>query len=69
VIALPEAEEAKRQRGLVNAVAVKYEILLDPELLQALLSLHRDPVEAVGEAVENMQPGEIVLNLGHFEAS
>jgi len=57
----------RRRRGIINAVATKYSVLIDPELLYALLDLSRDPVEAVGEAVGNMQPGEIVLNVDHFE--
>lgn len=56
----------RRRRGLINAVATRYDVLLDPELCEALLDLQRDPVEAVGEAVCNMCPDEIVLNIDHF---
>jgi len=57
----------RRRRGIINAVATKYNVLIDPELLEALLDLQRDPVEAVGEVVGNMRLDEIVLSIDHFE--
>lgn len=57
----------RRRRGIINAVARKYSILIDPELFEALLELPHDPVEAVGEAVDHMAPDEVVLNIDHFE--
>jgi len=56
----------RRRRGIINAVATKYNVLIDPELLEALLDLQSDPVEAVGE-VGNMRLDEIVLSIDHFE--
>jgi hypothetical protein len=59
----------RRRRGIINAVANKYNVLIDPELLEALLDLQQDPVEAIGEAVVNMRPGELVINVDHFEVA
>jgi len=59
----------RRRRGIINAVAAKYNVLIDPELLEALMDLQRDPVEAIGEAVANMRPDEIVINVSHFEGA
>jgi hypothetical protein len=57
----------RRRIGIVNAVAIRFNVLIDPELLNALLFTRRDPVEAVGEVVEKMCPGEVVLSVKHFE--
>lgn len=57
----------QRRRGIINAAARRYGILIDPELFEALLELPHDPVEAVGEAVDHMAPDEVVLNIDHFE--
>lgn len=57
----------RRRRSIINAVAVRYNALIDPELLEALMDLQRDPVEAIGEVVRNMSEDEIVLNIDHFE--
>lgn len=59
-------ERERRRRGLINAVAARYNVLIDPELCEALLDLQRDPVEAVGEVAGNMRPDEIVLTIDHF---
>ncbi|NLT36717.1 MAG: hypothetical protein GXX95_00955 [Methanomassiliicoccus sp.] len=56
----------RRRRGVIYAVANRYNVLIESELLDALLDLFSDPVEAVGEAVGNMRPDEIVLNIDHF---
>lgn len=57
----------RRRRGIINAIATRYNVLIDPELLEALLTTRRDPVEAVGEVVGNMRLDEIVLSINHFE--
>lgn len=56
-----------QRTGLIKAVAQKYHVLIDPELLVVLLSFTRDPVEAVDEVVWSMRPGEVVLTFNHFE--
>ena len=57
----------RRRRGIINAVATKYNVLINPELLEALIDLQRDPVDAIGDAISSMRPDEIVINVGHFE--
>lgn len=57
----------RRRRGIVNAIARKYNILVAPDLLEALLNLERDPVEVVGEVIGNMREDEVVLTIKHFE--
>ena len=57
----------RRRLGIINAIAVRFDVLVDPELFNALMELSRDPVAAVGEAVVNMRKDEIVLTIDHFE--
>lgn len=57
----------QRRRGIINAVAQRYNVLIDPELFDALMDLSSDPVAAIGEAVMNMREDEIVLNIDHFQ--
>jgi S-adenosylhomocysteine hydrolase len=57
----------KRRRGLINAAARRYYVLLDPELLDVLVSTKRNPMVVIGEGIHRMRPDEIVLNLGHFK--
>lgn len=59
----------RRRIGIINACASRYNVVIDPELFEALLELSSDPVAAVGEAVVNMRPDEIVLNIEHFEGA
>lgn len=57
----------QRRRGIINAAARRYCILIDPKLFDALMDLSSDPLVAIGEAVLNMREDEVVLNIDHFE--
>lgn len=59
--------EKRRGLGIINAIAVRFDVLVDPELFDALMELSRDPVTAVREAVVNMRKDEIVLTIDHFK--
>lgn len=57
----------RRRRGVINAVASRYGVLLDPDLLEGLLDIDYDPVEAVGEILQCLPERPLVLTLDHFK--
>ncbi len=56
----------RRRRGVINAVASRYGVLIDPDLLEGLLKINYDPVEAVGEVLQRLPDRPLVLTLDHF---
>lgn len=52
----------RRRRSVINAIANRYGVLLDPDLLEELLETD-DPVEAVGMMLEHLPQHPLVLTL------
>lgn len=63
---MSQDKRERRRRCIINAIADRYRVLIDPELLELMLDVSVDPVDAIGEVVGNMRPDEIVVTFHHF---
>ena len=57
----------RRRESIINAIAIRYKVLISPELLEELLNLDDDPVEAVGEVLQHLPECPAVLTLNHLK--
>lgn len=59
------SQSASLRWQIVDHAAFNYDVLIDPELLDVLLTLS-SPLAAVDKAVRNMKGNEFVLGFHHF---